>query len=420
MSKNVIWWIGVINPQLNEKYGNYEYFDYSKNTWKHFCDRFDCEFVEFSEPVELDMFRFRINWQKALFVFDELERRGVDYDQICLVDSSFMYKWDAPNFFELTDHKFTAWHDKDNMRWIYESIQGYKDFFDGFELDQSKYVNSGLIIFNKEHREFFQSFKEMYYENVDKLVELQDKTVKKGTEQTPMNYWLQMKGIDVKMDLPILFKLTHMHRKQLFSHNWQLDEDKTPFFIKYGYNWCFNGIPKDQRSDLMKQTWDLVKDNYDKSCEDIVLEKVLHKDTAKYTTTKKFKSDLFKLFSDKKYKKMSLLEIGCSRGMTTRVYTELFGDVYAYDRAKENILAAKDVCIDNYNVNFYVKDVYDNEWDFPKTDVVVIDAAHDYNTVCSDIDRVVKNNPDAIIIMDDYGNPKQEIKRACSLKRKRH
>ena len=34
MKKNVIWWVGVKNPQLTEKYGNYEYFDYSKNTWK--------------------------------------------------------------------------------------------------------------------------------------------------------------------------------------------------------------------------------------------------------------------------------------------------------------------------------------------------------------------------------------------------
>ena len=92
---------------------------------------------------------------------------------------------------ELTDHRFTAWHDKDNMRWIHESIQGYKPFFNGFELDQSRYVNSGFIIFNEKHKEFFQSFKKLYYDNVDTFVELQDKIVNKGTEQTPMNYWLQ-------------------------------------------------------------------------------------------------------------------------------------------------------------------------------------------------------------------------------------
>ena len=142
------------------------------------------------------------NWHK-LFVFQLLEANGIDYDQICLVDSSFMYKWDAPNFFELTDNRFTAWRDTDNLRWIYDSIQGYKDFFDGFEFDTSKYVNSGFIIFNKKHREFFQSFKKLYYDNVDRLVELQDKIVIKGTEQTPFNYWLQVNEIDVNIDLPI-------------------------------------------------------------------------------------------------------------------------------------------------------------------------------------------------------------------------
>ena len=26
--------------------------------------------------------KYRVNWQKAMFVFDELERKGIDYDQI--------------------------------------------------------------------------------------------------------------------------------------------------------------------------------------------------------------------------------------------------------------------------------------------------------------------------------------------------
>lgn len=260
---NVIWWTAIINPEHNKKYGNYDYFQYSKKTWEYWCKKNNVLFVPFENPVERDLIRFRPNWQKALFVFDELDRRGVKYDQIALVDSSFMCKWNTPNFFDLTGHRFTAWHDKDNMKWIYDSIQGYKNFFNEFELDQSKYVNSGFIIFNREHRKFFKSFKQMYYDNIDTLIDLQDNIVKKGTEQTPLNYWLQMKDIDVNRDLSIGFKLTHMHRKELFSHNWQLGEDKTPFFIKYGYNWSFNGIPKDQRSNLMKQTWDLIKHNYE-------------------------------------------------------------------------------------------------------------------------------------------------------------
>ena len=94
------------------------------------------------------------------------------------------------------------------------------------------------------------------------FVEFQDKLVRKGTEQTPLKYWIQMNHVDMNLDLPFVYKLTHIHRKEMFHYNWQLNEDKTPYFIKYGYNWVFNGIPKDQRTEVMTQTWDLVKDNY--------------------------------------------------------------------------------------------------------------------------------------------------------------
>ena len=269
MKKNVIWWIGVINPEHKDKYGGYDYFQYSRKTWEYWCKKNDVLFVPFENPVEEDLFKFRVNWQKIIYVFDELERMNIDYDQICLVDSSCMIKWDTPNFFELTEHKFTGWRDLENLKWIYDSIKGYEDFFQQvfdspqFELDISKYINSGFIIFNEKHKEFINDFKNLYLENTEAFCKLQDEVVKKGTEQTPLNYWLQLNGVDMKTDLPMIYKLTHMHRGDLFHHNWQLNEDKTPYFIKYGYNWIFNGIPKDQRTKLMSQTWDLVKHNYE-------------------------------------------------------------------------------------------------------------------------------------------------------------
>tara|TARA_R110000744_G_scaffold342881_6_gene448111 strand:+ start:374 stop:1741 length:1368 start_codon:yes stop_codon:yes gene_type:complete len=418
MKKNVIWWIGVKNPQLNEKYGNYEYFDYSKNTWKHFCERYDCEFVEFSEPVEQDLFKFRVNWQKALFVFDELDKRGIEYDQIALVDSSFMYKWDAPNFFELTDHRFTAWHDKDNMRWIHESIQGYKPFFDGFELDQSRYVNSGFIIFNEKHKEFFQSFKKLYYDNVDTFVELQDKIVNKGTEQTPMNYWLQINDIDVNLELPLAYKLTHMHRRDLLGHNWQIEGDTTPFFIKYGYNWCFNGLPKDQRPQLMGQTWDIVKHNYVINPHDTILNEMLHKDTAKYTTSRKLKKDILEFFGDN-YKDKTVVEIGASQGQSTRLLSHVFKKVYAVEWDDWNLEQANKNNKDRDNVEFVKMDLYLNDWkDYlpNNVDVVFIDAGHEYHHVISDIENSLKLWNDVVFIFDDYGLPPGEVKQAIDSK----
>ena len=240
--KNVIWWIGVKNNQYAEKYGGWEWMDISRKTWEYWCKKNDVLFVPFEKPIEEDLTRFRINWQKAIFVFDEMDRRNIDYDQICQIDCTHMIKWDAPNFFEMTDHKLTAVRDTDNLRWIGDSIDGYEKFFD-YKLDRFKYVSSSPMIFNEQHREVFQSFKELYYDNVDEFVELQDKTVHKGTEQTPLNYWLQKNKVELNLTLPFSFKLTHIHRKDMFKHNWQLNEDSTPFFIKYGNVWSFSGFP---------------------------------------------------------------------------------------------------------------------------------------------------------------------------------
>ena len=405
MKKNVVWWPAIVNESHVDKYGGYNYFQYSKNTWEYWCKRNDCLFVPFTEPVEEDLVKYRVNWQKALFVFDELDKRNIEYDQICLVDSSFMARWDMPNFFEMTDRKFTACRDMDNMRWIYESIQGYKNMFDGFELDMSKYVNSGFMIFNESHKDLFQKFKEFYINNIDDFCKLQDTVVKKGNEQTPMNYWLQVNEVDMNIDLPLPFKITHLQRKELFSYNWQLDEDKTPFFIKYGYNYSFNGIPKDQRTDMMKRTWDLIKNNYTFNENELVLNSVNHKDTFKNATSRKFKSDLFGFFKDDKYKKMKVLELGACHGDTTRVFAELFDKVYAVDRSEDNVQLIREKCKDVDNVECSVMDVTNDAWNFPQVDVVFVDASHDYPQVAVDIQKCIDYFDNPLLILDDYGNP---------------
>ena len=76
--------------------------------------------------------------------------------------------------------------------------------YDGFELDQSRYVNSGFMVFNEEHKELFNGFKRFYLENTEKFIKLQDEIVKKGTEQTPMNYWLQINNMEINTSLPLL------------------------------------------------------------------------------------------------------------------------------------------------------------------------------------------------------------------------
>jgi len=269
--KNVIFWTGIKNkaPNIVEKYGGYEWMDISKKSWEYWCEKNNCIFYHYETPSQNNLMEFRVTWQRWFDVYDELEKNNIDYDKILLVDACSIVKWDCPNFFDLCDDRITAWLDKDNWGWIYQSVIGYKEFFKSYKHNFSdryivnNYINAGSVIINKKHKEFFKSLKEFYYDNKDKLISLQDKEVIKGTDQTPFNYWLQIKNIDVNVSLPFMYNLTHMHRKDMLIHNWQQEEDKMPYFIKYGYVWKYNGIPKNKRTDLMKQTWDIVGANYE-------------------------------------------------------------------------------------------------------------------------------------------------------------
>ena len=252
MKKNVIWWPAIVNPNHKDKYGGYGYFEYSRKAWEYWCKENDCILVEFTEPFEKDLSRINPNWQKALFVFDELEKRNIEYDQIALVDSTAIPHWNCPNFFELTNRKFTAWRDMDNMKWIYDSIVGYEDLFQQaydspmFKLDQSKYINSGFMIFNETHKEFFDHLKQFYYDYQDLIIDHQENRVKKGNDQTPINYLLDINKIDVKL-LSYKFNMQELPRKEIIT------EDL--LFTKLGWVYHFNTWPKPNPRYWLEKTY---------------------------------------------------------------------------------------------------------------------------------------------------------------------
>ena len=37
MSKNVIWWTAIVNPNHTEKSGGFGYFEYSRQAWEYWC-----------------------------------------------------------------------------------------------------------------------------------------------------------------------------------------------------------------------------------------------------------------------------------------------------------------------------------------------------------------------------------------------
>ena len=265
--KNVLFWIGIRSedPHLQNKHGNFKYLDISRPCWEWWCNKNDVVFFPYETTGRPDTNAHKATWQRWFDVFNQLEAAGIDYDKIAVVDGSTLIRWDAPNFFELApDNKLTVFRSLENLRWISEGIAGYKEFFNNYEFNMSHYIDCGFQIFDKNYKPFLEKLEKFYDDNYDEIMYLQNNTVKKGTDQPVYNYMLRIENVDVYTGLPPAFMINHMTRFDWFSHNWQLNEDKTPFFIKYGYIWKYSGFPqRGDRYNLMQQTWELIKKNYE-------------------------------------------------------------------------------------------------------------------------------------------------------------
>lgn len=258
---NVVFWVGVKSTDSNtaDKHGNFQYFDYSKNTWKYWCQRNGVLFYEYKQPSLEDTGTHKVTWQRW---FDlEAQLKKYDWDKVAVVDASYMIRWDTPNFFEMTSDKLNVFQALENVRWMDEGIRGYQSLFPEVNFDLKRYMDCGFQIFTKSHLPFLNLLKDFYFDNQEEVLKLQ-KEVSRGTDQPVYNYLLQREGIDVEFELPNSFNMNHMTRFNWFSHNWQLKENQIPYFVKYGYLWKYSGFDRRQRNSLMEQTWNMIKAKY--------------------------------------------------------------------------------------------------------------------------------------------------------------
>lgn len=266
MKKNIVFWPGVKSESsaLHTKHAGFNYLEYSKQTWQHFCNKYGHVFVEYNKTKIDDTEKHRVNWQRWFELFDYVEELGIEYDKILMIDGSTMVRWDCPDFLsEAPTDKLIGFRSLENISWVNESVQGYKELFNGYELDLKNYINVGFQIFGSWYKPFLKDLEQFYFDNYDKIAILQ-KEVRRGTDQPVINYLLDIKGVPIGIDsLPSSYFLMHMNRFSWFGHNWQLNEDLTPYFIKYGYIWVFSGFDRTQRNGLMQETWNMIKDNYE-------------------------------------------------------------------------------------------------------------------------------------------------------------
>ena len=174
-------------------------YKYSIDSWKKWCDKNDCELFVLTEEV-IDHDVMGICWQRW-YIFDLLESYS-------------------------------------------------KHVFDGHMLKEwSKYFDSGFWIVNKTHKPFAKKLTDFYHANSE-LLRKMETTFLTGTEQTPLNFMLDIENIDVK-HLPYEFNMCDMNRKEILS------EDL--LFTKLGWIFQFNCIPNNKDNELtdywMKKTY---------------------------------------------------------------------------------------------------------------------------------------------------------------------
>ena len=251
MSKYLVYMVAVNHN--SSKFKNSDYSQYSIKSWEAWCKRRDIDFVVVDKHN--DKYSFPI-WNK-LDVCDV----GKDYDKIAIVDSDTMIHWSAPNILEHIESGVYGVQDNANLRWLDESVGNYGgEFFSDFKINLDKYINAGVIYLDKESLSIYEKLRDFYFENREKL----DSWNKGGgREQTLFNFLLQKNNYDINLLSPE-WNMFSMHKKEMFSYNWQdtdggiAGKDTTPHFIKYSWVWHFTGFPIEQRTDIMKQTWDLV------------------------------------------------------------------------------------------------------------------------------------------------------------------
>ncbi len=235
--KNIVF---LMNIKLNDESGRYTSdrslpYNFSVDSWKQWCDKNNAELFVLEELL-LPKEEMAICWQRY-HLFDILDANEIDYDQILMVDSDTIVHPDCPNFFEMTEHKYTGVHNEGSYDWIFRSVENYSKFiFQGRELKWWNYINGGFQIVNKKHKAFFSSMISLYNNNKKNFIQMQEQ-FHTGTDQTPLNFMLQMNNVDVKL-LPYEFNMTDMPRKEILNHDLTMTD--------IGWVYHFNCIPNNQ------------------------------------------------------------------------------------------------------------------------------------------------------------------------------
>ncbi len=234
MSKNVVLMVACTIPGMESRSKPYEY---GINSWKQWCNKNNCEFFVLDEPLFKDT-EMKINYHRY-YCFDLLESSGVDYNQILITDADSIIHPNCPNFFNLTENKWTVTQCDGSFDWICRSLENYAYEFSEFnEFSLWEYFNAGFQVFNKKHKHIIKEFLDFYWSNKDKINWMQ-KNYGVGTDQPLINHIVHKNKVDLKF-LPYRYCMADLHRKGILTDDLKFTE------IEGIYQ--FNAIPNNDNA----------------------------------------------------------------------------------------------------------------------------------------------------------------------------
>jgi hypothetical protein len=234
-----------------------DYAEWCYKSWQYWCDKNDVELFILEDELRpkgdgtYSVPGMKPTWQRW-HAFEVLDANNIEYDNVALVDIDTMVHWDCPDFFKASKGEFGAIQDRFFIEWTHNSIIGYQDFWPNVKFDWLSYFNCGFIVLNKKHKEWCKGVTDFYYKNEDEIRMRQHETVKKGSDQTPINYMIRDSEHDIEF-LDERFNLQQLHLRGVLQSD---------LLWNVGWVWHFNGFEKSERNALMKNVWERVKHNY--------------------------------------------------------------------------------------------------------------------------------------------------------------
>lgn len=245
MKKNVVFF-----TSMDKAPDVLDYKEWCYRSWQVWCQKNDVRIFILDQELR-DKSIMKPTWQRW-HALEILEHNGIEYDQVAMVDIDTMIHPDASNFFELTNRGFGVVGEDVMVEWIHNSIKGYQDMFQEVSFDWTTYWNNGFIVINESHKELCKSITDFYYANEEELRQRQHVTLKKGSDQTPVNYLARKSGLPITY-LDKRWNFTHMHVRGVLGGG---------LFLDCAWVYHFNGFEKTMRNNLMKQTWDLMQQKF--------------------------------------------------------------------------------------------------------------------------------------------------------------